>query len=150
MTTRGEYAARAMLHLAQAYESNEPVKTAQIAREQSIPKKYLEQILLIFKRAGLVRSKPGLNGGYMLARAPREITMAQIVRTIDGPLAPVRCVSKTAYVGCTCMVQTTCALRTVWQEARDAMAGVLESITLEEVVYRSRSMGETCASAYVI
>ena len=150
LSTRGEYAARALLHLALAYDLGAPVKTAEIAERQSIPKKYLEQILLLFKNEGILRSRPGLNGGYLLARHPSQITVAEIVRTADGPLAPVRCVSRTAHTRCTCAVEATCALRTVWQEARDAMAGVLERTTLEEVASRARTMMRACAPMYYI
>jgi Rrf2 family cysteine metabolism transcriptional repressor len=150
VSAKGEYAARALLHLASAFEEGAPVRTADIATEQSIPKKYLEQILLVFKQKGLVRSKPGLNGGYFLAKPPSEITMAEVVRAVDGPLAPVRCVSQTAYAPCTCRVEATCALRTVWQEARDAMVGVLEKITLEEITIRARALQEVCALSYDI
>jgi len=142
ISAKGEYAARALLHLALAYESGAPVKTADIARQQSIPKKYLEQILLLFKKDGYVRSKPGLNGGYSLAKPPADITMAEVIRAVDGPLAPVRCVSRTAYAKCTCAIESACALRTVWQEARNAMAGVLEGITLEEVAQRGRRLAQ--------
>src|SRR4030042_4421924 len=140
ISTKAEYAARAMLHLALFYNQAVLYTTNDISQEQKIPKKYLEQILLLFKNKGLILSKPGLNGGYSLARHPGEITMAEIVRTADGPLAPLRCVSKTAYSRCTCASEETCALRTVWGEARDAFAGILEKITLEEVVRRSRSL----------
>jgi len=150
ISTKGEYAARALLHLALAYGEGSPVKTAQIASEQKIPKKYLEQILLLFKTQGLVESKPGRNGGYSLARDPSQITMAQVVRTVDGPLAPMLCVSKTAYARCTCVVEATCPLRTVWQEARDAMARVLEGITLEDVAERGRSLAQVGAPTYSV
>lgn len=150
ISTKGEYAARAMLHLALAYANGMPARTDDIAVEQAIPKKYLEQIMQLFRKEGLVTSKPGLNGGHMLARPPREITMAEIVRAADGPLAPMRCVSKTAYTRCTCTSEDTCALRTVWQEARDAVAGVLEKITLEDVAQRARELQTAHASVYQI
>ncbi len=150
ISTKGEYAARALLHLAVAHGKGAPVKMAEIARQESIPKKYLEQILLIFKKLGLVESKPGLNGGYSLAKPPGRITMAQVVRAVDGPLAPMRCVSKTGYARCTCTEEATCALRTVWQEARDAVAGVLEGITLEEVADRARGLAEGYVATYSI
>lgn len=150
ISTKGEYAARAMLHLAMAYAKGVPARTTDIAREQAIPVKYLEQIMQLFKKEGLITSKPGLNGGHMLARSPREITMADIVRAADGPLAPMRCVSKTAYSRCTCTSEDTCALRTVWQEARDAVAGVLEKTTLEDVASRACELLTTHASSYQI
>jgi Rrf2 family iron-sulfur cluster assembly transcriptional regulator len=86
ISTRTEYATRALLDLALAREGA-VTKTADVAKRQRIPKKYLEQILLLFKREGILRSKPGLNGGYMLARPARQITLAEVVRAIDGPLA---------------------------------------------------------------
>ena len=150
ISAKGEYAARAMLHLALAYSKGAPAKTNDIAVQQKIPKKYLEQILLLFKKEGFVKSKPGLNGGYFLAKPPREITMAEIVRVVDGPLAPMRCVSKTGYSRCTCVAEDTCALRTVWQEARDAVAGVLEKVTLEEVATRAIELARTHTATYCI
>lgn len=140
ISTRTEYATRALLDLALAGEGS-LVKTADVAKRQRIPKKYLEQILLLFKREGMLRSKPGLNGGYMLARSARQITMAEVVRAVDGPLAPVRCVSLTAYAPCTCPHENVCPLRTVWQQARGAMAEVLERITLADVAEQARQMG---------
>jgi Rrf2 family protein len=150
ISAKGEYAARAMLHLALTYPHGIPARTLDIARQQKIPKKYLEQIMLLFKKEGLVQSKPGLNGGYTLSRRPREITMAEIVRAVDGPLAPMRCVSKTAYSRCTCTSEDTCGLRTVWQQARDAVADVLEQITLEDVAARSRELASKHTSGYSI
>jgi len=150
ISTKGEYAARALLQLALAYNGGSRVKTAHIAEQQRIPKKYLEQILLLFKKQGLVESKAGLNGGYSLAKHPSQISMAQVVRAVDGPLAPVRCVSKTAYARCTCAVEATCGLRTVWQEARDAVARVLEEITLEDVAGRARALAEVYVPNYHI
>ncbi|HEV8339034.1 MAG TPA: Rrf2 family transcriptional regulator [bacterium] len=140
ISTRTEYATRALLDLALAREGT-VVKTADVAERQRIPKKYLEQILLVFKREGMVRSKPGLHGGYMLARPARQITMAEVVRAVDGPLAPVRCVSLTAYAPCTCPHEEVCPLRAVWQEARRAMAEVLERTSLADVADRAREIG---------
>ena len=150
ISSKGEYAARALLQLALSSDARTPVRTADIAQRQNIPKKYLEQILLLFKKEGLVRSKPGLNGGYFLAKRPAEISVAEVIRAVDGPLAPVRCVSRTAYAPCPFAVEATCALRTVWQEARDAMVGVLERITLEELAARARAMAEVCVPTYYI
>ncbi len=140
ISTKTEYATRALLDLALA-RTGAVVKTADIATRQRIPKKYLEQILLLFKKEGLLRSKPGLNGGYMLARPARQITMAEIVRAVDGPLAPVRCVSLTAYAPCTCPDEAVCPLRLVWQQARYAMAEVLEHVTLADVAEQARATG---------
>lgn len=140
ISTKTEYATRALLDLALAPEGA-TVKTADVARRQRIPKKYLEQIFLLFKKQGTLRSKPGLNGGYMLARPAGQITMADIVRAVDGPLAPVRCVSRMAYAPCTCPNENVCPIRAVWQRARDAMAEVLEEVTLADVADRASEIG---------
>jgi len=150
ISSKGEYAARAMLYLALASNPETPVKTAEIAEKQHIPRKYLEQILLIFKRHGYVQSKPSIKGGYYLAKPASEITMAEVIRAVDGPLAPMRCVSQTAYVPCPSAIEATCALRTVWQEARDAMVGVLDRITLKDVADRARAMAGDSVPMYHI
>ena len=140
VSTRTEYATRALLELALA-DASRPVKTSEIAQRQRIPKKYLEQILLTFKKGGFVRSKPGLHGGFTLARSSEQISIAQIVRAVDGPLAPVRCVSQSAYTACTCPDEGTCPLRETWREARDAMVQVLEGVSLASVARRARVLG---------
>jgi len=145
VSTKAEYATRALLDLALAW-GGFPVKTVDIARRQRIPKKYLEQILLVYKRQGILRSKAGLNGGYSLARPPEQITMTQVIRAMDGPLAPVRCVSSTAYAPCTCPNERDCPIRAIWQEARDAMVGVLDRVTLADMARRARTLEHVSAS----
>lgn len=137
ISTRTEYATRALLDLA-LMDGTRHVKTSDIARRQHIPKKYLEQILLMFKNEGLVLSKPGLHGGFTLARPASQISIAEVVRAAEGPLAPVRCVSETAYAPCTCPDEGTCPLRDTWRQARDAMVSVLEKVTLADVAGRAR------------
>ena len=150
ISAKGEYAARAMMHLAMRYGDGVPVKAEEVSRDQVIPKKYLESILLLFKNNALVISKPGVNGGYQLARHPSEITMAEIIRIIDGPLAPMKCVSLTYHVPCSCADESRCALRTVWQEARNQFVEVLERITLQDVVERIHELDEKHAPMYYI
>ena len=150
ISAKGEYAARAMMYLAMKYGDGVPVKAEEISRDQVIPKKYLESILLLFKNKALVISKSGVNGGYHLARHPSEITMAEIIRVIDGPLAPMPCVSLTSYVPCSCADESRCALKTVWQEARDQFVEVLERITLQDVVDRVRELDEKHSPMYYI
>jgi len=138
LSKRGEYGLRAMINLAEA-QKNSPTGMVQIkeisAREQ-IPSKFLEQILLALKNAGLVHSKMGVGGGYYLARAPKEITLGQIVRTLDGPLAPIKCVSQMAYEPCGCPDEETCGLRMVMGDVRNAIANVLDKTTLTTVMNR--------------
>lgn len=150
ISTKGEYAARAMVHLAMKYNNGDLVTAEEIAQEQCIPKKYLEQILILFKNKALITSKPGLNGGYSLARHPSEITMAEVIRTIDGPLAPMSCVSMTSYVPCSCTDESKCALKTVWQEAREKFVEVLENITLQDVVNRAIELESKLVPMYYI
>ena len=138
LSKRGEYGLRAMISLAEA-QKNSPTGMVQIkeisAREQ-IPSKFLEQILLALKNAGLVHSKMGVGGGYYLAKAPKEITLGQIVRTLDGPLAPIKCVSQMAYEPCGCPDEETCGLRMVMGDVRNAIANVLDKTTLTTVMNR--------------
>ena len=138
LSKRGEYGLRAMIILADA-QKNSPTGMIQIkeisAREQ-IPVKFLEQILLALKNAGLVHSKMGVGGGYYLSRPPKEITLGQIVRTLDGPLAPVKCVSQMAYESCGCPDEQTCGLRMVMGDVRNAISNILDNTTLATVMKR--------------
>lgn len=141
LSKRGEYGLRAMISLAEA-QKNLPTGMVQIkeisAREQ-IPAKFLEQILLALKNAGLVHSKMGVGGGYYLARLPKEITLGQIVRTLDGPLAPIKCVSQMAYEPCGCPDEETCGLRMVMGDVRNAITNILDNTTLATVIKRVES-----------
>lgn len=95
LSTKGEYASRAMLELSLNYKER-PLHIREISAAQDIPARFLEQILLLLKRAGYLRSKKGPNGGYYLAKPPSEINVAEVIRVMDGPLAPIDCVSVTA------------------------------------------------------
>jgi Rrf2 family protein len=139
LSKRGEYGVRAMIRLAEAYQpGSDPVllQIKEISRIENIPGKYLEQILLALKNAGLLNSKMGIGGGYYLARPPAQITLSQVVRTLDGPLAPIRCVSQMAYEPCDCPDERTCGLRMAMGDVRDAIANILENTTLEDVYVR--------------
>jgi Rrf2 family protein len=129
LSRKGEYALRAMIVLAQDYGEG-PVRIQDIAARERIPRKFLEQILLDLKRAGLVQSRRGVGGGYLLLREPGKVTFAEIVRTIDGPLAPLSCVSRHAHVRCP--DQQSCGLYNVMREVRDAVASVMEGVTLKD------------------
>jgi Rrf2 family protein len=150
ISAKGEYAVMALLELALSYPDGGPVKASDIAVRQGISKKYLEQILLTYKGKGYIGSKSGQNGGYFLVKDPRDITIADALRVVEGPLAPVRCVSVTAYSKCARKIEATCALRTVWKEARDAMVGILEKTTLDDLAYRARNMAGDAAPMYYI
>ena len=106
----------------------------QLAKDEAIPKKFLEQILLSLKTSGLVKSKKGKGGGYMLAMAPNQVTLASVIRQIEGPLAPLPCASETRFRKCDeCIDVETCGTRIVMREVRDAMAVILERENLASV-----------------
>ena len=120
LTKKGKYGLKAMVHLASA-EFGQPVPVLEIAEQQRIPKKFLDGILSELRNAGFVHSKMGKGGGYLLARPAREIMVGDIVRTIDGPLAPVPCASKTRYRRCDdCLDEDVCAVRKVACRMRSA------------------------------
>ena len=138
LSKRGEYGLRAAIHLANAqkYSPDLLVQIKDISVQEQIPIKYLEQILLALKNAGLLHSKMGVGGGYYLAKAPEHISLGQIIRVLDGPLAPIRCVSQMAYEPCGCPDEETCGLRMVMGDVRDAIANILDQTTLADVTKR--------------
>lgn len=140
LSKRGEYGLRAMIDLATAPQNNANphamLQIKDIAERQQIPAKYLEQILLALKNAGLLNSKMGAGGGYYLAKPASQISLGQIVRVLDGPLAPIRCVSQMAYEKCGCPDEETCGLRMVMFDVRSAISGVLDHTTLAQVAGR--------------
>jgi Rrf2 family protein len=135
LSTKGEYASRAMLELA-IREKEGPLRIKLISEAQDIPERFLEQILLLLKRAGYLRSRKGPRGGYVLAKPPDKISVAEVIRVMDGPLAPIDCVSVTAHEACP--MEGTCGLRWLWKDVRDAIAGILEMTTFADLVDRSR------------
>ncbi|HZP80975.1 MAG TPA: Rrf2 family transcriptional regulator [Chthonomonadaceae bacterium] len=143
LSSRGKYATRALLDLTLHSDAG-PVQIHDIAARQKIPVKFLEQILLSLKRFGFVQSRKGPGGGYTLAMPPENITLGAVVRAMDGPLAPISCVSVSGYMECGCPDPTTCGLRAVWKEARDALAEVLDSTTFADIRDRHRSLREQC------
>jgi len=145
LSKRGEYGLRAMMRLAEFYRPGaEPVITQikEVSEIEKIPIKYLEQILLALKNAGLLQSRMGQGGGYYLAKPPGQIFLGQIVRILDGPLAPIRCVSQTAYEPCDCPDEKTCGLRLVMGDVRDAIADILDNTSLEDVRSRVHAIRE--------
>jgi Rrf2 family protein len=114
-----------------------PVLITQISEEEVIPKKFLEQILLSLKSSGLVLSKKGKGGGYYLAQSPDTVTLADVIRMMEGPIAPLPCASETRFRKCDeCVDIETCGTRMVMREVRDAMAEILEKTTLASVCRR--------------
>lgn len=138
LTKKAKYGLKAMVYLA-GVELGQTALVADIASESQIPKKFLDAILSELRNAGFVYSKKGKGGGYMLARPPAEISVGNLVRTLDGPLAPIQCASRRLYRRCDdCVDETHCAVRLVMLEARDAIARVLDNTSLEQM----RALGE--------
>lgn len=132
ISQKAKYALRALVSLARA-QRGETKMIGDIAREQAIPKKFLEQILLELKRAGFVASRRGRTGGYELLRAPEEIRFGEVLRLIDGPIAPLPCLSKIAYRKCDdCREESTCEIRHVFERVTLATRAVLDSTTLAD------------------
>ena len=133
MSRKARYALRALYALA-ADEARGPVLISELAEREKIPRKFLEAILLELKNAGILKSKKGKGGGYSLARPPKLITMGQVIRIIDGPLAPIPCASERAFVKCEeCVDEATCGTRQVMKKVRDAIAAILDGTTLADV-----------------
>jgi len=134
LSQKAKYAMRALLYLARA-EPDRPVFISEIADEQSVPKKFLELILLDLKRHGLVHSQRGKKGGYFLAKPPSQIFFGQVIRIIDGPLAQLPCASRTAYRRCDdCQDEKTCEIRKVLLQVRDSTARILDNTSLSDVM----------------
>ncbi len=130
LSKKAKYAIKALLALADN-DGEEPVRIADLARAEQIPPKFLELILLGLKNQGLLRSRKGKGGGYLLARDPADIYLGQVVRMFDGPLAPVPCASQTAYQRCAdCKNEAVCGVHLAMKEVRDATARVLDGTSL--------------------
>ncbi len=140
LSKKSEYGLRALLELTQVY-GKETLQRQQIAERQHIPVEFLEQILLALKRAGLLASRRGIKGGYTLIKSPDEITLGQVIRILDGPLAPIPCVSKTAYQKCrNCPYASKphCPLQDAMGEVRNAIADILDHYTLNDFAFGHR------------
>jgi len=138
LSNKAKYALKAVLLLAEE-PGTSPLLIADLARRGAIPKKFLETILLILKNRGVLLSKKGKGGGYALARPPEEITLGEIIRLMDGPLALVPCASLTAYRKCDdCGDERSCGIRLVMKEVRDSTALILDSTTLSQVLQKTR------------
>jgi len=135
ISNRGEYGLRAMINLGLAHElGRECVSATDLATADNLPLKFLEQIFLSLRQAGYVDTIRGKSGGYKLAKNPANITMGELVRLLDGPLAPIPCASKTAYEPCSCPDEDHCGLRMLMIDVRNAISNILDRYTLAQVV----------------
>jgi Rrf2 family protein len=143
LSKRGEYGLRAMITLAEpAQKSDSPamMQIREISQREQISPKFLEQILLTLKNAGLLHSKMGVGGGYYLAKPASEITLGQIFRVLDGPVAPIKCVSQMAYEPCGCPDEQSCGLRLVMGDVRNVIADILDNTSLAAVSKRQHAV----------
>lgn len=133
LTAKGKYGLKALVHLA-TMQPGTTVSAIEIAEANNIPKKFLDAILGDLRTAGIVKSKKGPSGGYMLARRPTDIKVGAVVRALDGPLAPIACASRTAYQPCDdCKSVKACVVRLTMLRVRDAMSEVLDHLSVAEM-----------------
>ena len=130
LSTRGHYGLKAMFDLAQHYSTN-PIPLKSVAQRQHLSENYLEQLMAMLRKAGLVKSVRGAQGGYILAREPGQIKVGDIIRVLEGPIAPVYCVSEED-PGC-CDEADYCITKTVWARVRDGIAAVMDGISLADL-----------------
>lgn len=122
--------------LGENYEPSKVVQVQAISQQQNIPRRFLQLILNDLKSVGFVESRRGLAGGYRLGRPPENISLAQVIRHVEGALAPVGCVSQHFYRKCSCPDERQCAIRSVMKEVRDSIVAILEKVTLAELCHR--------------
>ncbi len=134
LTAKGKYGLKALAYLA-ALDAGATTQALDIADANDIPKKFLDAILGELRTAGIVASRKGPGGGYRLARPPSEIKIGHVIRTIDGPLAPIACASRTAYQPCRdCKHVEACSVRRLMTRVRDAMSDVLDGVSLADMI----------------
>jgi Rrf2 family protein len=135
LSKRGEYALRALIDLGIASELGWPMlQVSELAAKEKLPIKFLEQIFAQLKAAGYVESRRGKFGGYSLARRMTQIKFGAVIRLIDGPLAPIHCVSQTSYARCSCPDENHCGLRILMFDVRNAISTILDRYTLADIV----------------
>jgi len=139
ISKKTKYALKALEYLAR-HASEGPILISELAEAESIPKKFLEAILLALRKGGVLQSRIGKGGGYSLAQDARRITIASVVRILEGDFAPVQCLSDTSYTRCEeCVDEASCGIRLVMADVKRAMAEVLDSVTLADMVERSET-----------
>lgn len=135
LSKRGEYALRALIDFGLAQELGRPlVRVAELVEKERLPVKFLEQILMQLRQAGYLDTKRGARGGFFLKKPMDEIRFGEVVRLVDGPLAPIGCVSVTAYERCSCPDEAHCGLRILMLDVRNAIARILDTYTLQDIV----------------
>ncbi|OQZ03603.1 MAG: transcriptional regulator [Candidatus Brocadia sp. UTAMX1] len=150
LSKKSDYALRAIIYLSMHYNEG-AIQIREISANEKVPQKFLENILLVLRKAGILNSKIGLKGGYELARSPDLITLGEVIRALDGAIAPVDCVSKISYKPCS--EEVTCVIRGVMLDIRNAITDVLDRMTFADMCSRvrgSREKEENNVLTYVI
>jgi len=148
LSSRGRYGVRAMFELALHYNQGS-IPLRSVAGKQDINENYLEQLVASLRKAGLVKSIRGAQGGYMLAKEPGQITVGDIVRVLEGPIAPVECVNE-ENCGEVCQKADECVTKMVWEKLRNKINEVLDETTLEDMVKEAEKMkGQDCYMYYI-
>ncbi len=135
ITYKGDYALKAILDLSFFYQSGRAVPLSEIAERQNIPENYLEQIMLILKRAGLVTSKRGVGGGFVLLHDPTNLTLGAVIRLVEGPIEPIIC-ANTPHNN-SCGEEDTCAFREVWVKVTEAISAIVDQVTFASIMRRA-------------
>ena len=135
LSTKSRYGLRAVIEIAKTFGSA-PAKRKNVAAQQGISDSYLENILIVLKNNRIIETTRGVNGGYVLSRPPREITVLEIVDSLEGPIDIVDCVTSNSV----CSKTDTCATRTIWKEIADAWKSILGKITLQDVIEREERL----------
>lgn len=143
LSKKTKYGLKALEVLASRYSGGEPTLIADLASQERIPKKFLELILLGLKNKGILHSKKGKGGGYLLAKSPDQIRLDEVIRILEGSLSPLPCLSQSAYQKCEeCKDEATCNLRLVMKEVREVMIQILSNTTLEDMLHKNKSIHE--------
>lgn len=140
LSKKSKYAIKALIVLGKNY-GNDPMQIVKIAAEEDIPKKFLEQILLEMRNAGILYSKKGAGGGYSLNKAPEDIKLSQVIRLTDGPIALLPCVSLNFYRKCDeCKNEDTCGIRDTFVEVRNAMLQILNDTSVADLINKENQL----------
>jgi Rrf2 family protein len=145
VSSKGDYGIRALVELAHRYGEARPIQSGDIAARQKVPESYLEQLLTTLRRAGLIRSVRGPQGGHALIRDPREIRVSEVVEALEGPIVAVDCLDDAS----ACAKSGGCAQRQMWADVRAAVLGVLENVTIAELAERDRAI-QPVGARYII
>ena len=135
ITYKGDYALKTILDLSYYYNRNGVVPLVDIAKRQNIPENYLEQIMLKLKGSGYVDSKRGIGGGFFLTKSPKEITIGDVVRVMEGPIEPIACGKKNH--DDSCGEESQCVFREVWMKVTDKISSVVDQLTFEDMMQRN-------------